>query len=110
MSFKSLFSHLYSSDEIRELHKFTLQLFSYGSPNIKNTSAETYFILLEEKLLNNFMVGFTEDYRDRLIAIVSFDNQHDFKLVIKHIKREMHLDLESLKSRIIFESEDSNKN
>ena len=106
--FKTLLTLLYDSEEVRQLHKFDLTLFSYGSPNIGNTSAETYSIFLEDKLFNIFMVGLTEDYRDRLIAIVSFDNQYEFKAVIKHIKREMHLDLESLKTQLIFESRDSN--
>ena len=106
--FKTLFTYLFDSDEVRQLLKFDLTLFSYGSPNIGNTSAETYSIFLEDKVLTIFIVGFTEDYRDRLIAIVSLDNQYDFKSVIKHIKREMHLDLESLKYQIIFESGDSN--
>ena len=90
-----------------QLHKFDLTLFSYGSPNIGNTSAETYSIFLEDKLFTIFIVGFTEKYKDKLIAIVSFDNQYEFTSVIKHIKREMYLDLESLKSQLIFESGDS---
>ena len=106
--FKTLLIYLHDSDEVRQLHKFDLTLFSYGSPNIGNTSAETYSILLEDKLIIIFIVGPTEDYRDRLIAIVSFDNQYKFKAVIKHIKREMHLDLERLKTQPIFESGDSN--
>ena len=106
--FKTLLTYLNESNEVRQLHKFDLTLFSYGSPNIGNTSAETYSIFLEDKLLTIFIVGFTEDYRDRLIAIVSFDNQYEFKSAIRHIKREMHLDLESLKSQLKFESGDSN--
>ena len=106
--FKTLLSYLHDSDEVRQLHKFDLTLFSYGSPNIENTSAETYSIFLEDKLFIIFIVGLTEDYRDRLIAILSFDNQYEFKAAIRHIKREMHLHLESLKSQLIFESGDSN--
>ena len=106
--FKTLLTLLYDSDEVRQLHKFDLTLFSYGNPNIKNTSAETYSIILEDKLFIIFFVGLTEDYRDRLIAIVSFDNQYGFKAVIRHIKRKMHLDLESLKTQLMFESGDSN--
>ena len=48
--FKTL-TYLHDSDEVRQLHKFDLTLFSYGSPNIENTSAETYSIFLEDKLL-----------------------------------------------------------
>ena len=106
--FKTLLTYLHDSDEVRQLHKFDLTLFSYGSPNIENTSAETYSIFLEDKLFIIFIVGFTEDYTDRLIAIVSFDNQYEFKAVIRHIKRDMYLDLESLKFQLIFESGDSN--
>ena len=85
--FKTLLTYLNDSDEVRQLHKFDLTLSCYGSPNIGNTSTETYSIFLEDKLLTIFIVGFTEDYRDRLIAKVSFDNQYEFKSVIKHIKR-----------------------
>ena len=106
--FITLLTYLYDTDEVRQLHKFDLTLFSYGSPNIGNTSAESYSIFLEDKLLTIFIVRLTEDYRDGLIAIVSFDNQYDFTSVIKHIKREMHLDLESPKSQVIFESGVSN--
>ena len=106
--FKTLLTYLHDSDEVRQLHKFDLTLFSYGSPNIENTSAETYSIFLEDKLFIIFIVGFTEDYRDRLIAIVSFDNQYEFKAVNRHIKRDMYLDLESQKFQLIFESGDSN--
>ena len=102
--FKTLLTYLHDSDEVRQLQKFDLTLF----PNIENTSAETYSIFLEDKLFIIFIVGLTEDYRDRLIALVSFDNQYEFKAVIRHIKREMHLDLESLKTQLIFESGDSN--
>ena len=40
--FKTVLTYLYDSDEVRQLHKFDLTLFSYRSPNIRNTSAETY--------------------------------------------------------------------
>ena len=106
--FKTLLTYLHDSDEVRQLRKFDLTLFSYGSPNIGNTSAETYSIFLEDKLFIIFIVGLTEDYRDSLIAIISFDNQYEFKSVMKHIKREIHLDLESLKTQLIFESGVSN--
>ena len=108
MLFKTLLTYLYDSDEVRQLHKFDLTLFSYGSPNIGNTSAETYSIFLEDKLPTIFIVGFTEDYKDRLLAIVSFDNHYEFKSVIKQIQREMYLDLESLKSQLIILRGDSN--
>ena len=39
--FKTLLTNLFDSDEFRQLHKFDLTLFSHGSPNIGNTSAET---------------------------------------------------------------------
>ena len=106
--FKTLLTYLHDSDKVRQLYKFDLTLFSYGSPNIENTSAETHSIFLEDKLFIIFIVGFTEDYRDRLIAIVLFDNQYEFKAVIRHLKRDMYLDLESLKFQLIFESGDSN--
>ena len=106
--FKTLLTYLHDSDKVRQLQKFDLTLFSYGSPNIENTSAETHSIFLEDKLFVIFIVGFTEDYRDRLIAIVSFDNQYEFKAVIRHIKRDMYLDLESLKFQVTFETGDSN--
>ena len=48
--FKTLLTLLFDSDEVRQLHKFDLTLFSYGSPNIGKTSAETYSIFLEDKL------------------------------------------------------------
>ena len=106
--FKTLLGYLHNSDEVRQLHKFDLTFFSYGSPNIENTSAQTYSIFLEDKLFIVFIVGLTEDYRDRLIAIVAFDNQYEFKAAFRHIKREMHLHLESLKTQLILESGDSN--
>ena len=64
---------------------------SYGSPKIGITSPETYSIFLEDEILRTSIVGFTEDYIDRLITIASVDNQHDFKSVIKHIKKEKHI-------------------
>ena len=84
--FKTLLTYLYESNEVRQLHKFDITLFSHGSPNIGNTSAETYSIILEYKLLTIFIVRFTENYKDKLIAIVTFDNQYEFKSLIMHIK------------------------
>ena len=38
-------TYLYNSDEVRQLHKLDLTLFSYGSSNTGNNSAVTYSIL-----------------------------------------------------------------
>ena len=71
-------------------------------------SAESYSILLEDKICTIFIVGLNEDYKDRHIAIIAFHDQHDFNLVVKHIKKEMNLDLERLKFQLIFQCGESN--
>ena len=105
---KTLLTYLYDSEEIRQLHKFYLMLFPYGSPNIGKTSTETYSFFLKDKLFKIFVVGITEDYKNRFIAKVPIYDQYDFKLVIKLMEREIHLDLERLKCQLKFESGDAN--
>ena len=106
MLFETLHIYLHDSDEVRQLQKIVLTLFLRKSQHRKYIRRNIIF--LENKLITIFIVGFTEDYRDRPIAKVPFDYPYDFKLVIKHIKREMHLGLEKLKFQLIFESGDSN--
>ena len=76
--FKTLFTLLYGSDEVRQLYKFDLRFFSCESPNIGNTSAETYSIFYKDKLFTISTVRFSEDYKDRVIAILPFYDQYDF--------------------------------
>ena len=106
---KTSFLHLYSSDEVLKLYNFGIILF-IQKKQYQEHICGSKLIFPRKKMLVIYINVFIKDYNDRVIAILSFYEKYDFKLVVKKNKKKMHLDLTTLKSILIFEKSTLHQN
>ena len=83
--FEEILTHIQSSNELQ--FENPVNIISYGSPNLPNTFAEVTFAYFQEQLARIFFIGWIEEYKNRIIAITSFENHQEFDLTEEEIEK-----------------------